>query len=72
MANRKKTKTPRKKRRPLPKVGTPKDNAYRMSHSQRDVVDFGRGGGPAVWTKVIAVGVIVLLVLGVFGLVFFT
>lgn len=73
VANHKKTGRPRKDRRPLPKVGTPADDAYRLTHSRRDVVDFGLGGGPtrAVgW--ILGALVVVLLVLGIIGLVVFT
>lgn len=73
MANHKKTAKPRKDRRPLPKVGTPADDAYRLEHSRRDVVDFGlggaKGGGRAV---LIGIAVVVLVALGVVGLVAFT
>jgi hypothetical protein len=73
VANHKKTQRPRKPRKPLPKVGTPADDAYRLKHSRRDVVDFGVGGGrrgPLAW--IIAVIVIGCLLLGVLGLVLFT
>ena len=71
MANHKKTAKPRKPRKPLPKVGSPADDRYRLEHSRRDVVDFGRGGRGGVWWLV-GIGVIVLLVLGLLGLVLFT
>ena len=45
VANHKKTKTPRKPQRHLPKVGTPADNAYRQKRGRQDVVDFGLGRG---------------------------
>jgi hypothetical protein len=73
VANHKKTQRPRKPRAPLPKVGTPADDAYRLQHSRRDVVDFGLGGarrGPLAW--IIAVVVVAFLVLGVIGLILFT
>ena len=73
MANHKKTKKPRKPQHHLPKVGTPADDAYRLEHSRRDVVDFGvaRGrGGAATW--IIAVVVIFLLVVGVIGFIALT
>lgn len=73
MANHKKTKKPRKDRHPLPKVGSPADDAYRLEHSRRDLVDFGLAG-----TRNRAVGLVVaaivalVLVLGVLGLILFT
>lgn len=73
MANRKKTKKKRKPSRPLPKVGTPKDDAYRMEHSRRDLIDFGMTEpkrGP--WNYVLIVAVIALLGLGAFALILFT
>jgi hypothetical protein len=74
VANHKKTKTPRKPQRHLPKVGTPADNAYRQRRSRQDVVDFGlgrrRNASPLTW--IIAAVVIAALVLGVIGLVVFT
>jgi hypothetical protein len=73
VANHKKTQRPRKPRKPLPKVGTPADDAYRLRHSRRDLVDFGLGGerrGPLAW--IIAVVVVGCLVLGVLGLVLLT
>jgi hypothetical protein len=72
VANRKKTGRPRKDRRPLPKVGTPADDAYRLEHSRRDVVDFGLGGGPTravAW--ILGAVVVVLVILGLLGLVLF-
>lgn len=73
MANRKKTKKKRKPSRPLPKVGSAQDNAYRLKHSRHDVVDFGmaepkRGPG----NLLIIVGVIVLLGVGALALILFT
>lgn len=73
MANHKKTAKPRKPQHHLPKVGTPADDAYRLEHSRRDLVNFGLGGGrrgPAAW--LVAVLVIALLVAGVVGLVALT
>jgi hypothetical protein len=73
VANRKKTKKKRKPTHPLPKVGTPKDNAYRLEHSREDLVDFGLMApkkGPLNW---IIVAVIVgLLALGAVALILFT
>jgi hypothetical protein len=73
VANRKKTKKKRKPSRPLPKVGSAKDNAYRLEHSRKDVVDFGLADskrGP--WNAVIIIGVLVLLGLGALALILFT
>jgi hypothetical protein len=73
VANRKKTRKKRKPTRPLPKVGTPKDDAYRLEHSRHDLVDFGLTDskrGP--WNYVIVVLVIVLLVAGMIALILFT
>jgi hypothetical protein len=70
VANRKKTKKPRKPQHHLPKVGTPADNAYRQRRSREDVVDFGLGnrrGGSLTW--VIAAVVVVALAAGVIGLI---
>jgi hypothetical protein len=74
VANHKKTKSPRKPRRPLPKVGSPADNAYRQKRSRQDVVDFGlnRRRGTSAMTWIVAVVVIAAMVLGVIGLVIFT
>jgi hypothetical protein len=73
VANRKKTKKKRKTTRPLPKVGTPKDNAYRLEHSRHDVVDFGLSEskrGP--WNYLIMIGVVVLLAVGAIALIALT
>lgn len=73
MANKKKTRKKRKPSHPLPKVGTPKDDAYRLEHSRHDLVDFGLTQpkrGP--WNAVIVISVIVLLGLGALGLILFT
>lgn len=73
MANRKKTARKRKPGRPLPKVGTPADDAYRLEHSRRDVVDFGLSsgkGGAVNW--IIAVVVVLLLAAGAVALIVFT
>ena len=71
MANRKKTRKPRKPQQHLPKVGSPADNAYRQQRSREDVVDFGlgrrRGGSPVSW--IIAAVVVVGLLAGVIGLI---
>ena len=74
MANHKKTKTPRKPQRHLPKVGTPADNAYRQKRSRQDVVDFGvnRRRGGSSWTLVIGAIVIAALIIGVIGLIVLT
>lgn len=73
MANRKKTGHRRKPTRPLPKVGTPADDAYRLERSRRDVIDFGvnQGKGGAVnW--LIALVVVALLAAGAIALIAFT
>ena len=70
MANHKKTQKPRKDRHPLPKVGTPANDAYRLEHSRRDLVDFGlagRGRGPMSWLLLALV--VVLLAAGVVALI---
>jgi hypothetical protein len=53
-------------------VGTPKDDAYRLEHSRRDLIDFGLAEpkqGPLNW--VIVVAIVALLVLGCVALVLF-
>jgi hypothetical protein len=73
VANHKKTQRPRKPSRPLPKVGSPKDDAYRLEHSRHDVVDFGLTEprkGPLNWILVAVV--VVLMVLGIISLILFT
>jgi hypothetical protein len=73
VANRKKTKKKRKPSRPLPKVGSAKDNEYRLHHSRHDVADFGLAEpkrGP--WNVIIVVSVVALLGLGVLALIIFT
>jgi hypothetical protein len=73
VANRKKTKKKRKPSRPLPKVGSAKDNEYRLQHSRHDVVDFGLTEpkrGP--WNAIILISVLVLLGVGVLALILFT
>ena len=73
MANRKKTKRPRKPTHHLPKVGTPADDAYRMERSREDLLDFGlarpRSRG-ANW--IIAVVAVVVLALGALALIALT
>jgi hypothetical protein len=73
VANRKKTKKKRKPTRPLPKVGTPKDNAYVFEHSREDLVDFGltrHKKGPLNW--IILVAVLTFLAIGAIALIMFT
>ena len=73
MANHKKTAKKRKPSHPLPKVGSPEDDAYIMKRSRQDLVDFGlhKGRrGPA--SAVILAAVAVLLVVGVVALIIFT
>jgi hypothetical protein len=73
VANHKKTQKPRKARKPLPKVGTPANDAYRLEHGRRDVVDFGLGQGnrgPLLRIRAVVAAVVVLL--GIIGLIVFT
>jgi hypothetical protein len=73
VANRKKTQKKRKPSRPLPKVGTPKDNAYVFEKSREDLVDFGLTEvkrGPLNW--IILSVVVGLLIVGGIALVMFT
>jgi hypothetical protein len=73
VANRKKTKKKRKPSRPLPKVGTPKDDAYRLEHSRHDLIDFGLTQPKrSAWNYVLIVLAIVLLAAGAFALILFT
>jgi hypothetical protein len=63
----------RKPRRPLPKVGTPADNAHVLHESREDLIDFGltpRRRGPA--NMVIIALVVAFLALGVVGLLVLT
>lgn len=73
MANHKKTAKKRKPSHPLPKVGSPKDNAYIMKRSREDLVDFGLSNkrrGPA---NAIILGLVaVLLGVGAVALIIFT
>ena len=73
VANRKKTRKPRKPQHHLPKVGSPADDAYRLRRSREDVVDFGltrsRRRGVNV---VLAVVAVVVLALGVLALIVLT
>lgn len=55
---------------PLPKVGTPKDDAYRLKHSRQDLVNFGltpARKGPVNW--LIVIFVVGLLIAGAVGLI---
>jgi hypothetical protein len=73
VANKKKTRKKRKPSRPLPKVGSAKDDEYRLHHSRHDVTDFGLAEpkrGP--WNTLIIIGVIVLLALGTVAVIIFT
>ncbi len=73
MANRKKTRRPRKPQHHLPKVGTPADDAYRLQHSREDLLDFGltRPKSRAVnW--VIGLVALVVLALGAVALIALT
>jgi hypothetical protein len=73
VANRKKTRKKRKPSRPLPKVGTPKDDAYRLEHSRHDIVDFGLSEPKRGPLNYIIIGsVIVLLALGALALILLT
>lgn len=50
---------------PLPKVGTPEDDAYRLKRSREDLVNFGMSSarkGAVNW--VIVVGIVGLLIAG--------
>jgi hypothetical protein len=63
----------RKAHRPLPKVGTPADDAYRMHESREELLDFGlakpKGGAMNI---VVIVAVVAFLVLGLVGLLLLT
>jgi hypothetical protein len=73
VANRKKTKKKRKPSHPLPKVGTPKDDAYRLKHSREDVVDFGlMEPKKGILNWIIVAVVVGLLALGAVALILFT
>ena len=63
----------RKPHKPLPKVGTPADNAYLQHESREDLLDFGlaRPKSGAV-NIIIIVAVILVLALGVFALIALT
>jgi hypothetical protein len=73
VANHKKTAKKRKPSNPLPKVGSPKDDAYIMKRSREDLVDFGLGDkrrGPAA---TVILGLVALLLgVGVVALIIFT
>lgn len=73
MANHKKTQKKRKPSRPLPKVGTPKDNEYVFKQSREDLIDFGLTNskkGLANWL-ILAV-ILVVLGVGALALILFT
>jgi hypothetical protein len=73
VANRKKTAKKRKPTRPLPKVGTPADDAYRLERSREDLVDFGLVRGKRGRLNWIIAGIAVaLLVAGAVALIAFT
>ena len=66
----KKRKKNAKQRKPLPKVGTPADNHYRLRRSQENLMDFGLGEGQRSPLGRILVGLLVLaVVIAVFVLV---
>lgn len=64
MANHKKTQKKRKPSKPLPKVGTPANDAYRLHESREDLLDFGLTRvkrGPLNWLILAIVLVVVFL-----------
>ena len=63
----------RKPHKPLPKVGTPADNAYLMHESREDLRDFGltqRKRGPV--NVIVIVAILAFLALGLLGLLLLT
>ncbi len=73
VANHKKTAKKRKSTKPLPKVGTPKDEAYVLKRSREDLIDFGvNRHRKAPSTAVILVVIAVVVALGVVGLIALT
>ena len=61
------------KHHPLPKVGTPEDDSYRLDHSRKDLVNFGLSPvrkGPVNWLIVVAI--VALLLAGAVGLIIAT
>jgi hypothetical protein len=67
-------KHPRKKTTPLPKVGTPANDAYRLRQSRKDLVDFGmnRPGERAARNKFVVAGGVVLVFLAIVVLIALT
>jgi hypothetical protein len=64
VANHKKTQKKRKPSKPLPKVGTPANDAYRLHESREDLLDFGLTRvkrGPLNWLILAIVLVVVFL-----------
>jgi hypothetical protein len=63
----------RKPHKPLPKVGTPADNAYRMHESREELLDFGLAKPKSgAMNIVIIVAVLLFLALGLLGLLLLT
>jgi len=63
----------RKPHKPLPKVGTPADNAYRMHESREDLLDFGLAKGKrGPMNAIVIVAVVAFLALGLLGLLLLT
>lgn len=68
-------KHPRKKTTPLPKVGTPANDAYRLRQSRKDLVDFGMnrpGERGAARNKFVVAGGVVLVFLAIVALIALT
>jgi len=63
----------RKPHKPLPKVGTPADNTYRMHESREDLLDFGLAKGKrGPMNAIVIVAVVAFLALGLLGLLLLT
>ena len=63
----------RKPHKPLPKVGTPADNAYLMHESREDLLDFGLARPKSgAMNIIIIVAVILVLAAGVVALIALT
>jgi hypothetical protein len=73
VANRKKTAKKHKPTHPLPKVGTPADDAYRLKRSREDLVDFGLARGKRGGLNWLIAGLaLVVLVAGAIALIVVT
>ena len=62
----------RKPTKPLPKVGTPANDKYRLEHSRKDVKNFGLRSSSGKVSNIALFGLLMIIALLIIGIFFVT